>query len=83
MFEQNIIFMCVKGMSTRQICETIEEIYGFEFLEEFISDVIDKVLPLIEEWQIRALDEIYPILFNVPFTIQYVITVSSVRWQHM
>ena len=52
-----------KGMTTRQISETIEDIYGFETSEGFISDVTDKILPQIEDWQNRPLDEIYPILF--------------------
>ena len=40
--DQNIISMYVKGMTTRQISETIEDIYGFETSESFISDVTDK-----------------------------------------
>ena len=55
--------MYAKGMTTRQISETIEDIYGFETSEGFISDVTDKILPQIEDWQNRPLDEIYPILF--------------------
>ena len=39
------ISMYAKGMTTRQISETIEDIYGFETSEGFISDVIDKILP--------------------------------------
>ena len=34
--------MYAKGMTTRQISETIEDIYGFETSESFISDVTDK-----------------------------------------
>ena len=50
-------------MTTRQISETIEDIYGFETSESFISDVTDKILPQIEDWQNRPLDEVYPILY--------------------
>lgn len=50
-------------MTTRQISETIEDIYGFETSEGFISDVTDKILPQIEDWQNRPLDEVYPILY--------------------
>ena len=50
-------------MTTRQISETIEDIYGFEASESFISDVTDKILPQIEDWQNRPLDEVYPILY--------------------
>ena len=61
--DQKIISMYAKGMTTRQISETIEDIYGFETSESFISDVTDKILPQIEEWQNRPLDEVYPILY--------------------
>lgn len=39
------------------------DIYGFEASEGFISDVTDKILPQIEEWQNRPLSEIYPVLY--------------------
>ena len=55
--------MYARGLTTRQISEQIEEIYGFECSESFISDVTDKVLQDIDDWQNRPLDEIYPILF--------------------
>ncbi len=61
--DQKIISMYAKGMTTRQISETIEDIYGFEASEGFISDVTDKLLPQIEDWQNRPLDAIYPILY--------------------
>jgi putative transposase len=61
--DQKIISMYAKGMTTRQISETIDDIYGFEASEGFISDVTDKILPQIEEWQNRPLDEVYPILY--------------------
>ena len=61
--DQKIISMYAKGMTTRQISETIEDIYGFEISEGFISDVTDKILPQIEDWQNRPLDEVYPILY--------------------
>ena len=61
--DQKIISMYAKGMTTRQISETIEDIYGFETSEGFISDVTDKLLPQIEDWQNRPLYEIYPILY--------------------
>jgi len=61
--DQKIISMYAKGMTTRQISETIEDIYGFEVSEGFISDVTDKILPQIEDWQNRPLDEVYPIVY--------------------
>lgn len=61
--DQKIISMYAKGMTTRQISDTLEDIYGFEASEGFISDVTDKVLPQIEDWQNRPLAEVYPVLF--------------------
>ena len=50
-------------MTTRRISETIEDIYGFETSEGFISDVTDNILSHIEDWQNRPLDAVYPILY--------------------
>ena len=50
-------------MTTRQISDTLQDIYGFEASEGFISDVTDKILPQIEEWQNRPLEEVYPVIF--------------------
>ena len=61
--DQKIISMYAKGMTTRQISETIEDIYGFEASEGFISDVTDKILPQIEDWQNRPLCDVYPVLY--------------------
>lgn len=61
--DSKIISMYARGLTTRQISEQIEEIYGFECSEGFISDVTDKILQEISDWQNRPLDEIYPIMF--------------------
>lgn len=55
--------MYAKGMTTQQISETLENIYGFEASEGFLSDVTDKILPQIEGWQNRPLSEVYPVLY--------------------
>ena len=61
--EEKIISMYAKGMTTTQISETIEDIYGFEVSEGMVSDITDKLLPRIEEWQNRPLSSVYPIIF--------------------
>ncbi len=61
--DQKIISMYAKGMTTRQISDTLEDIYGFEASEGFISDVTDKIMPQIEDWQNRPFHEVYPILY--------------------
>lgn len=61
--EQKIISLYAKGMTTRQISETIEDIYGFEVSDGMVSDITDRVIPQIEEWKNRLLNKIYPIVF--------------------
>ena len=61
--DHKIISMYAKGMTTRQISDTIEDIYGFDVSEGFISDVTDKILPQIGEWQNRPLDDVYPVIY--------------------
>lgn len=61
--DNKIIAMYAKGMTTRQISDTLMDIYGFEASEGFISDVTDKILPQIDEWQNRPLDDVYPVIY--------------------
>ena len=61
--DQKIISMYAKGMTTSQISDTLMDIYGFEASEGFISDVTDKILPQIEDWQNRPLEEVYPVVY--------------------
>lgn len=61
--EDKIIAMYAKGLTTRQISEQIEDIYGFEVSEGMVSDITNKLLPEIEEWQKRPLSSVYPIVF--------------------
>ena len=77
--DEEIISMYAKGMTTRQISETLEDIYGFEASEGFISDVTDKILPQIEEWQSRPLFGIYPIIFidAIHFSVRHDNTITK------
>lgn len=52
-----------KGMSQRDIVETIEDIYGFEISHETISQITDCVLDELGDWQNRPLKRIYTFLF--------------------
>lgn len=60
--EQKIINMYARGLTTREISEQIEDIYGFEASAELVSKVTDKVIPMIDQWQNRPLSEVYPIV---------------------
>ncbi len=61
--EDKILSMYAKGMSQRDIAETIDEIYGFEISHEMISKITDRVLDQVEEWQNRPLKKFYTFLF--------------------
>lgn len=61
--DQKIINMYGRGMTTNDISNTIEEIYGFTVDDSFVSRVTDKILPIAEEWKNRPLDSVYPVVF--------------------
>lgn len=67
--DRKIISMYAKGMTTRQISETIEDIYGFETSEGFISDVTDKILPQIEDWHCEAYRVEPPVKRGIPYPL--------------
>ena len=61
--EQKIMTMYAKGMSQRDIEDTVREIYGADISQGMISKITDKILPEVNEWQNRPLDRIYPVIF--------------------
>lgn len=61
--EQKIIGLYGKGVSTRDIQDTLAELYGVQVTATTISTITDKVLPLVEAWQNRPLEPIYPIIY--------------------
>jgi putative transposase len=62
-FDEKIISMYAKGMSTRDIQAHILEIYGAEISPTTISNITDKVIDVAKEWQARPLQKVYPITF--------------------
>ncbi len=61
--ERKIQAMYAKGMSQRDIEDTIREIYGSEVSQGMISKITDKILPEVNEWQNRPLEKIYPVIY--------------------
>ena len=61
--EDKIISMYANGMTTRDIQYHMKEIYGYEFSNEFVSNVTNKVLEKAKEWQSRPLKTIYTIVY--------------------
>lgn len=61
--EDKIISMYAKGMSVRDIQETLQELYGVDVSPSTLSAITDKVWELVEEWQNRPLASVYPIIY--------------------
>ena len=61
--EDKVLAMYAKGMSQRDIAETIEDIYGFEISHDTVSEITDRVLEQLDEWQNRPLKKFYTFLF--------------------
>jgi putative transposase len=62
-FDDKIISMYARGMSTREIQGHLEEIYGIEVSPSLISTVTDAVVEEVKAWQSRPLEELYPIVY--------------------
>lgn len=62
-FDQQIIAMYARGMSTRDIQSNLEEMYGVEVSHSLISTVTEEIIADFKQWQSRPLDAIYPIVF--------------------
>src|SRR6266853_370704 len=62
-FDDKIISMYARGMSTREIQGHLEEIYQVEISPALISNVTDAVMEEVKAWQSRPLDAIYPIVY--------------------
>ena len=62
-FDDKIISMYARGMSTREIQGHLKEIYQIEVSPDFISSVTDSVMESVRDWQNRPLDEVYPVLY--------------------
>jgi putative transposase len=62
-FDQKILTLYAKGQTTRDIAETLKELYGSEISHTLISQVTDSVLEEVEQWQNRPLESLYPIVY--------------------
>lgn len=62
-FDQKIIALYARGMSTREIQSHLRELYGVEISPELVSAVTDAVLDEVNQWQNRPLERVYAIVF--------------------
>lgn len=61
--EDQIITMYAKGMTTLDIKEHMRNVYGVDVSYNMVSKVKDKILALVDKWQSRPLEHIYPIVY--------------------
>ena len=62
-FDDKIIGLYARGMTTRELAEHVGELYGTEISPDLVSAVTDAVLEDVAAWQSRALDSTYAIVF--------------------
>jgi transposase-like protein len=57
--DDQVISMYAKGMTIRDIQEHLNNLYGIEVSPTLISQITEKIMPIIKEWQQRPLQEVY------------------------
>lgn len=62
-FDDKIISMYARGMTTRDITAHLEEIYGVEVSPQLISEVTNQIMDDVRQWRNRQLDALYPIVY--------------------
>ena len=62
-FDDKILSMYARGMTTREIQGHLQEIYGVEISPSLISEVTDAVIEEVQQWQNRPLEPLYPIVY--------------------
>lgn len=62
-FDDKILSLYSRGMTTRDIQAQLQDLYGVEVSHDLISNVTDAVLEEVKTWQNRSLDPIYPIVY--------------------
>jgi putative transposase len=62
-FDEKILALYSRGLSTRDISAHLKEIYGVNVSRDLISRVTDGVMDVVRDWAKRPLEDIYPIVF--------------------
>lgn len=62
-FDEKIVSMYARGMSTREIAGHVHDLYGIDVSPDLISAVTDAVLDEVAIWQARPLEPVYPLVF--------------------
>lgn len=61
--EDKIMALYAAGMTTRDIAEQVKNLYDVEISAEMVSNITNRIIPLVTEWQNRPLERIYPFVF--------------------
>jgi putative transposase len=69
-FDEKILALYARGMSTRDIEAHLAELYGVSIGRDLISRVTDAILDDVKAWQQRPLDDVYPVLFLDAFVLK-------------
>ncbi|MEL6186848.1 MAG: IS256 family transposase [Myxococcota bacterium] len=69
-FDDKLISLYARGLTVREIQAHIAEMYDIEVSPALISRVTDQVLDTVKEWQSRALDPVYPIVYLDGFVVK-------------
>lgn len=62
-FNESIISLYAKGLTTGEITDHLHDIYGAEVSKDTVSRITDAIGPELVEWQNRPLDKVYPVVF--------------------
>jgi transposase-like protein len=61
--EDKILGLYASGMTTRDIAEQIKLLYDVEISNEFVSNVTNRIMPMVSDWQNRPLESVYSFVF--------------------
>jgi putative transposase len=62
-FDDMILSLFAKGMTTRDIAVHLEVTYGAAVSHETIANITDAINEVVKEWRAKPLDEVYPIMY--------------------
>jgi putative transposase len=62
-FDEKILALYARGMTTRDIQAQLQELYGVEVSATLISNVTEAVMDEVRQWQTRPLESVYPIVY--------------------
>jgi transposase-like protein len=63
LMDDKILYLYAQGLSTREVVDAFQELYGADISASLVSKVTDAVIDQVIEWQARPLDAVYPIVY--------------------